>query len=392
MRDHSPTRVKHSPSEPAEIPVRSTAQAETRSPRSDIGRNANQLSPPLPWPRVNDAEVARRAQLVDTAVSFPYRKPVVGAAVPKPLVQPPEIDPDSAAEQQEPRLELVSISPPAQPGSVQSGLLTELSSRFHNLKLASIPLIFRKIGRAPVFTRVEVGANRGVQSAVQGLAVLRQKSGYALDAAKRGWVNGSKAVLSESRSGVQRLWGNVRGIDSIHQAQVLQRARALRVTIRIPASNWRFLSSLSKSARAWGAQVHRNLRRDSQLWASIAMAGLSALLALGVISALRHYDSEKGLLPTTQETVDAAVPSPAIPAPSPSVVARESASQKPSPLADRRVKDELLLTRPAPAKAQRKAMPSTASKKPRHRRKIQEDDYVAADTYVFYGSGGKPKR
>lgn len=388
MWDNFPKEIRRSPAEPLEMPVRLSPAAEPYSQQRQAVQDPGDVSVPMTWPRVDDTEIARRARLVDTAVSFPYRKPVVGAAVPKPVEQESQKDGKEPA-----KLELVYVSPLTPLRAARSKQFKNLVSRFRSLKLPNISSILQRVRGVKVFTRVKDGARNGVEASTQGLNVIRQKSGSALDGAKLRGAAVVKDAFSHSRSGMQRIGDKVRGIDMSGPARIFHRARTLRIRIRIPGSTWRSVNSLAGKATAARASVRHALPRDSRLWASVAMGGLSALLALGVISALRHYGSGRGFLKPGQETVDATAPPPTTQPPSQPVITREIITTKPSPLAGGSRKDDLVLPSPMAPETQLKANASPShAKKPRVRRNTDEDDYVAADTYVYYGLAGKPKR
>ena len=385
MWDNSPNEVKPSPADPVEMPVRVSTPVEAHFQLDQTAPDRGEHSPPAKWPRVDAAEIARRAQRVDTAVSFPYRKPLVGAAVPKP------IEPAYEREREPARLELVPLSTPLR--AVRAERFKNFVSRFRDL-MPSLSLMLDRARRARVFSRINDSANRSVLKATQGLQLVRQRSGPALDEVKLRWVDASRAAITKYRSGIQGVRESLRAVDVSGPARLWHRARTLQVRIRIPASNWRFLASTSfvGSAKARAVRVRHSLQRDSRLWASVVMGGLSALLALGVITALRHYGSGKELLPPTRETVDAATPSPTTQPPLQPVISREATTQKPSPAAaGRRANDAA--ARPLTSEVQKSASASSPpAREHRARHKSAEDDYVAADTYVYYGVGGKPKR
>jgi len=387
MWDNSPNEVKPSPADPVEMRVRVSAPVEAHFQLDQTAPDRGEHSPPAKWPRVDAAEIARRAQRVDTAVSFPFRKPPVGAAVPKAL--------ESAHEQErEPaRLELVPLSPSTPLRAVRAERFKNFVSRYRRL-MPSLSLMLERVRRAKVFSRINDSANRSVLKATQGLQLVRQRSGPALDGVRLRWVDASRAAVTKYRTGIQGVRESLRAVDGSGPTRIWHRARTLQVRIRIPASNWRFLASTSfaGSAKATAVRVRHSLQRDSRLWASVAMGGLSALLALGVISALRHYGSGKELLPPTRQTVDAATPSPTTQPPLQPVLSREATTQKPSPAsAGRRANDAA--ARPATSEVQKSASAtSSPASKHRARHKSAEEDYVAADTYVYYGVGGKPKR
>jgi hypothetical protein len=385
MWDNSPSEVKPSPAQPVKMPAR--VSLETDYQPSQTAPHPGELSPPVKWPRVDDAEIARRAQLVDTAVSFPYRKPLMGAAVPKPVES--EYQPESEPA----RLELVSVSPTTPRRSGRAAQFKNWVSRFRDLKLPNLSLILERARRARIFARLNGSASRSVLAATEGLKLVRERSGPALDAAKLKWIDGSSGALTKSRQGIQRLRQGVRASLMSSPARIWNRARTLRVTIRIPASNWRALTSLAETAKAGAVRARHTLRRDSRLWASLAMGGVSALLALGMISVLRHQGSDKKLLPRPQETVDAATPSPTTqPLPSQPRISAEPTVGKPSPAVDGKPGNHSSAgLAPSVVQKDTPVSPSRA-KKHRARHRTEEDDYVAADTYVYYGVGGKPGR
>src|SRR4029079_105380 len=154
------------------MPVRVSAQTDFQP--SDRG----ELSAPVKWPRVDDAEIARRARRVDTAVSFPYRKPLVGAAVPKP------VDPEHQAESQPARLELVSAAPLTPLRPIRAALFNNWFPRFRQLALLNLSVILERARKARIFARFSGSASKTVLAATQGLKLVRQRSAPALDAAR----------------------------------------------------------------------------------------------------------------------------------------------------------------------------------------------------------------
>jgi len=387
MWDNSPKEVTCSPAEPAEMPVRRPAPVQTHSQSVQAAPDSGELPPPKKWPRVDDAEIARRAQLVDTAVSFPYRKPLIGAVVPKP------IEPAFQQEREQPaRLELVSISQSTALRAARSEQFNNWVSRLRSLKFPDVSFILRRVRSLKILARMKNGVSSSVQATTRGVNALRLKSDPALDAAKLRWLHGSKAVLSQFRVSTQRVRENIRAIDMSSPARIWQRAHTLRVRIRIPASNWRFITTIPGNAKASELHVQNPLRRDSRPWASLAMGGLSALLALGVISALRHYGTGRELLQPAQETVNAAAPSPTTPQHSQPVISKEAATGKSTPIPRGSQEHDHVGRRLTPPEVQKRTTASPSASNPRVRHNRDEDDYVAADTYVYYGMGGKPKR
>ncbi len=116
----------------------------------------------------------------------------------------------------------------------------------------------------------------------------------------------------------------------------------------------------------------RILRRDSRLWTSVAMAGLSAALAFGFISTVRHYATQalpSHVLHSNSFPV-------CTPAEAPSSVLQKSAS---------RVESVQAPNGTAIISPKRKNTTQVLKPKPRHS-EDEDDDYVARDTYVSYGN------
>jgi cytoskeletal protein RodZ len=137
------------------------------------------------------------------------------------------------------------------------------------------------------------------------------------------------------------------------------------------------------------------LQRDTRLWASMGMAALSALLALGFISAVRHYGPDRVEAQPTSQGISTAAPAKAaqpnsIVSSRPSTTAT-SIDPKPSPIATAQPTKQVSVTSP-PIVSQKKEAQVATPQKHRVRRNTEEDDYVAKDTYVFYGNSSKPSR
>ena len=126
---------------------------------------------------------------------------------------------------------------------------------------------------------------------------------------------------------------------------------------------------LARTISEW--KLKRELLHDSRLWTSMAMAALSALLALGLISTVRHYATDA--LPSHLSHADS---SPASNLPT----AAEVAPLKPT--ADR-VHPVQRVSPPRLIQHQRIDRAPVIKPKP-HR--SEDDDYVARDTYVYYGN------
>jgi hypothetical protein len=142
----------------------------------------------------------------------------------------------------------------------------------------------------------------------------------------------------------------------------------------------RNLSEHAKSAQKKFAVSNLKSRDGtaSRLWTSTGVAALSAALVVGVISGVRHY----AYAPDT--------PQPRGRNTSPVIPAMQDISQP---------RRSSIVDTNGAAAVQHPARSSAAAKhaaaKPgirKIRRKDKDDDYVARDTYVYYGTKGKPAR
>jgi hypothetical protein len=128
------------------------------------------------------------------------------------------------------------------------------------------------------------------------------------------------------------------------------------------------------------ARSELDLRRESlsgnsRLRTSVALGALSALMVMGIFSTARHYAN--GSLPSKRaasasSTKAADIVSPVAPIPT-KAVARVSA-----------VPRSQLPSAPKPKPAQRKIERKTVAARPKMHRN-EDEDYVAKDTYVYYG-------
>lgn len=159
-------------------------------------------------------------------------------------------------------------------------------------------------------------------------------------------------------------------------ANSAQSARGLmhrQVRIRITAGS-QLRSYVGRFQRAQ-EKSRSMLQQNSRLATSLAMAALSALLTLGLILMIGHYqpsaNADVPAVTSTQPQSTAAIPAKAKPSPARSV--HSAAAMKGSPVVN------TALRTPANAAA---ATTKTA-RRPHHN---EDEDYVAPDTYVYYGN------
>jgi len=132
---------------------------------------------------------------------------------------------------------------------------------------------------------------------------------------------------------------------------------------------------LARATSQW--KLKRDLLHDSRLWTSMAMAALSALLALGLISTVRHYATDA--LPSHLSHADSS-PASNLP-PAAKVAPVKTTANRAHPI--QRVSQ--------PRLTQPKRIDRAPVIKPTPRRS-EDDDYVARDTYVYYGNKANGSR
>jgi len=119
---------------------------------------------------------------------------------------------------------------------------------------------------------------------------------------------------------------------------------------------------------------------DSRFWASMTMSVIAAVIALVIVSVVPHYAAKS--LPSrilnTNPSVDANVSAPVAAAP----------AQVQKTVAPARKTANATSTQTATTKTDSVKVDSTKSANPRPKHVIQ-DDYVAPNTYKYYGTGSK---
>jgi hypothetical protein len=110
---------------------------------------------------------------------------------------------------------------------------------------------------------------------------------------------------------------------------------------------------------------------------------------------VRHYGPDRvEAQPTSASAVPVAAEAKAAPShslvPSKTSSAAKSADRKPSPIEQARATKRVAVSNQPATVPQRKE--ASSAKKAKVRRQRDQDDYVAKDTYVYYGNSGKPSR
>ncbi len=223
--------------------------------------------------------------------------------------------------------------------------------------------------RARIFGSLAIAAQR-TGEVQQVLALIRERTA-PFGARWTRWVATTAQFLAARKSAGRRI---------LMHPQPLQRLRYVcgnkfrLLTAPAPAFNAVMVKRFAE------LKVRReSFKLDSRLWTFMGMAALSSLLAVGVISSVRHYTPT----PDTPKHIDQRTPSDV----SSSIPATQGISQP--------QRNPVAHANSAAASAV-VAHPTRAFLAPKsriHKTRLREhDDYVAQDTYVYYGNKGKPAR
>ncbi len=148
-----------------------------------------------------------------------------------------------------------------------------------------------------------------------------------------------------------------------------RKSKHAQVRIRLVGLPLQARILVARAISEW--KLKRDLLHDSRLWTSMAMVALSAMLALGLISTVRHYATHA--LPSHLSHADS---SPALSLPP----AAKVAPLKPTA---NRVHPVQRVSQPRLIQRKRIDRAPVIKPKPHH---SEDDDYVARDTYVYYGN------
>ena len=363
---------------------------DARFDRPPSGRKLGAISPPIAWPSPRIQEIPKRphsraeteriaAMAMGQVISVPYTDQPRLSPVVVPKIEPPRPQVLEARQ----RVALPSPAPKTH---------RPLRERFPGFGAR-----LHAVQNSWASARQELGGN--VQALIANLRHGIQRTGGVLSTQLHralSWPSSLKsrmgAILTTSARATQKLlsrreevWRRV----EIGWQRSAARSGAWKRKIRAGLhSGWsRPIAPVKASISGWKSKSFR-LKFDSRLWTSMAMAGASAGLALGMISLVGHYSPQA-----------APVRTPSFRSASP--VKHVKAT---SPVSHPNVRTGPALEKPSAARTPTPPSGSeTASKSPKlaprkvqarkHRSRNSEDaDYVARDTYVYYGSSGKNGR
>jgi hypothetical protein len=395
----SPMPAKPRISDPVEMPVR--ASETSAQEITDTSNTSPVMPPPLGWPRVAGDEVNRRARTIDTAVSFPYRKSPVPAV--KPLATNSSPAPAANSRPTLVPKEPVRFSLPMLPKLkvAQSKEVASVWARITHIFAAAVVQVrtFSAKSWAAAstwFGQATTTATNQIHSVdfkrpVANVREFSAKRAEQLSSSSRQWRHAVADGSGRLRGLAGRFAAHARQSANIVRAQASNAARSLQsaaargwnhqVRIRIRSNAVAKVAAASNSlASAGNLRIKTARLRDKRLQTSMLMAGASALLALAVVTGLRHYgpvNASSTAANTTQTSPARQVQEP----PAPAVAAKMATSNRNAAATN--------VSSVIPA-AEAATTPPPAPKKAQRVHHVRSgDDYVAPDTYKYYGSTGK---
>ena len=412
--------------EPIEMPA--PAEHNDTPTDSRVDAPVVPMNPPSDWPRLKGDEVARRAKTVDTAVSFPYRSSAVPAAPAPPLsITNKSLESRSATTESGTAAAPEAARVPQLPANPRP-----------NFSLPSLPKL-KLVHSRNAAAKFESNVRRRIWSALIRVRMLclRSWSATTLRWNHARMVVKNRAVdLKKPVAGVRGLSARQTGQWSVTSTQLraglAARSRRLRTAGAELSETFRhagvFVQRQSSASvqrlqrlaqRCWNHEVRIRVRTriasrmaaagnfasvlpgkfrqsfdtDERLWTSMLMAGLSAVLALAVISGLRDYGPVKASSPAAGHSrATSSVKTDLSPqtAPATSQPARATAPTLAKPSASI-LPSAAAVQLPAAKPAASSVSVEVQNKKVRRARHYNPDkDYVAQDTYKYYGPTGKP--
>jgi hypothetical protein len=363
------------------------------------------ISPPIRWPSLKTASVIRRVEPPPVPIRpiVTDSKPAPEASVPQKLTLPAQV---AAQTKPQPGLERSALKPVAESNirqvevielETKDGSQAERSPRREAFvrMVGSLRLRVRSVYGVTVKSAGHAG--RKLQSAYASIN-LRARFEHAKPVAQR-CLRGLKAGAVSARQALKSLWAsntpqmarvkssvgefssNAMKSSIARSADLAQRLRTHRIRIRIVRSA-RAQALIQRGKLAWATRT-AVARREPRLWTSLAMAALSALLTLGLISAVRPYSPGRNSSNKTSRSEQSPIQPASLIAPQTALAStrrtvrpsrNNTAAQTPTP------------TKPSPVATTSK--PKQATSRVHHN---DDEDYVAPNSYHYYGSSGKSR-
>jgi hypothetical protein len=251
------------------------------------------------------------------------------------------------------------------------------------LSLASVSGKAAQRGRQTVQS-LELGEGLA-RAGKQGQNLLRggiTKTGYYARATGSALGTLSRAAASRAH----QISDRVRTASTAAKGDVVRPANTRpsgpsRVRVLLATSKVRARVIAAQQLSAWRMRGER-MAIDSRLWASMTMAAIAAIIALVIASVVPHYAAKSlpSRLLNTSPSMSANVATPV------------AANPAPVHKADPRARKTAIGTQTTASKtdsAKANSEKAATNPKPKH---VVHDDYVAPNTYRYYGSGSKSSR
>jgi hypothetical protein len=150
-----------------------------------------------------------------------------------------------------------------------------------------------------------------------------------------------------------------------------------RIRIRFAGAPLQARLALARTRLEWNL-CRESISRNSRLWTSLALGALAALLVMGIFSIARHY--AQASLPSRNQNLSSAQNSPPVAQTS---VAKPTADILKSGSTVKPLKSaSAVAVKPQPTQRKDAHKPAVVRRRiQRH----QDEDYVAKDTYIYYG-------
>jgi hypothetical protein len=409
--DQAPS-ASQSPTKPGVIPW-----WRVESPEPPVERPISKLAPmPLsayvPTPIESDIDPARAARIQPMQI-----RPTQGQPVPAQPIRPisaavPEVPTAQAFQASAPQVEgslaksvQVYASPISEPilrnrPEPQAKIAERLLPKFSGIKDA-IALAFsrlRSVGKT-AWLNMSLISGKAVQRGGQRVQSLELGEGLArLGKQGQSLMHGCMtrtrsyarttggALGTFSRAGVSRvrqISDRVRTGSTTAHGDVVRPANTRpstpsRVRVLLAASALQARIIAAQQLSAWRIRRER-MAVDSRFWASMTLSAIAAIIALVIVSVVPHYAAKSlpSRLLNTNPSVDANVAAPAAAAPAP--VQKTAAPVRKAAITS----TQAVASKPTLASATTK---TSTNPKPKH---LVQDDYVAPNTYKYYGTGSK---
>ena len=386
------------------VPMSHASEPNPKPVDSNPGKLGN-ISPPMRWPSLKTASVIRRVEPAPPPLSVTDSRPereITFSQMTAPLArvpaQPhPEPQPKlersalkRSAESNIRQVEVIELEPKDTAQAERSrrrealvrmvGFLRQRAGSVYGVSVKSAGHARRKLQTAYAAINLRARLERAKPLAERFLRGLEAGSVSARLALKSLWTSSAPRMV-RVKSSVGEFSSSAMNNSIARSADFAQRVRNHRVRIRLVKSA--HLQTLIQRGRlAWAARRDA-IRREPRLWTSLAMGALSALLTLGLISAVRPYSPGSNSSNRTSQSQQSPMQPASLIAPQTALASTRQAAKTSH---NNATAQKLTPTKPSPVAAQSK--PNPVRRQAHHN---DDEDYVAPNSYHYYGSSGKSR-